>query len=371
VRAFFKERADEGAALRTAWEERFEQWCGAHPDRASLWDSMRIRALPPDLASKLLESAPAGAAATREHGGAVLQTAAKLMPGLVGGSADLGPSTKTTIRGSSSVGPGAFLGRNLHFGVREHAMGAILNGLAYDGGFRPYGSTFLVFSDYMRPAIRVAALSKLPVIYVFTHDSIFLGEDGPTHQAVEHAASLRLIPNLLVFRPADGFETALAWAMALERADGPSALLLTRQKVQPVERTASGETADPRRGAYLVAGDGKPDAVVAATGSEVHLALEARAALGAEGKKLHVVSVPCLEIFEAQDAGYRERLFPAGVPVATIEAGSTTPWRALAGPDGLSIGIDRFGASAPAEVLAEKFGLTAARVTDRIREWLG
>jgi transketolase len=249
-------------------------------------------------------------------------------------------------------------------------MGAILNGIAYHGGFRPFGSTFFVFSDYMRPSIRIAALARLPVIYVFTHDSFFVGEDGPTHQPVEHAAALRLIPNLRVFRPADGYETALAWGMALERSDGPTALLLSRQKLPPIAREAEGDLADPRRGAYLIADDDGPDAVLAATGSEVHVALAARAALAGR-KKIRVVSVPCLEVFLEQDPAFRDRLFPPGVRVATLEAGRTDPWRVLARESGLTLGIDRFGASAPYAVLAEEFGFTAESVVSRLLEWLG
>ena len=249
-------------------------------------------------------------------------------------------------------------------------MGAIMNGMLYHGAFRPYGATFLVFSDYMRPAIRVAALAGLPAIYVFTHDSIFVGEDGPTHQPVEQAWALRVIPGLHVFRPADGLETSVAWGMALERTDGPTALLLTRQKLPAIERQLTGELADPRAGAYLIAGDDRPDAVIAASGSELQLALAARETLAGEGKKLNVVSVLCLEVFEQRGPDYRARLFPEGLPVATIEAGRTGPWRELAGRDGLTLGIDRFGASAPAEVVAEKLGLTAERITQRIRDWL-
>jgi len=250
-------------------------------------------------------------------------------------------------------------------------MGAMMNGMAYHGAFVPYGATFLIFSDYMRPSIRVAALAGLQTIYVFTHDSIFVGEDGPTHQPVEQAFALRAIPNLHVYRPADGHETALAWGMALARREGPTAILLTRQKVPEIQREATGELADPRRGGYLVVGDEHPEAVIAATGSELHLALEARQRLGAEGRKINVVSVLCLEVLDEQDPVYRMRLFPEGVPVATIEAGITAPWRVLAGPDGLTIGIDRFGASAPAEELARHLGLNADDVVDRLREWLG
>ena len=369
VKAFFKARAEEGRALRTAWEQRFEAWRQRDSDGAGLWDAVWRRGAP-DLTERLLRDAPTDDAATRAHGSVVLQKAAEHVPSLVGGSADLAPSTKTIIKSSPSITREDFQGRNLHFGVREHAMGAMLNGMLYHGSFRPYGATFLIFSDYMRPSVRLAALSHLPAIYVFTHDSIFVGEDGPTHEPIEHAFALRLIPNLHVFRPADGLETALAWGMALERTDGPTALLLTRQKLPAIVREATGELADPRRGAYLVAGEGRPHAVVAGTGSELQLAVAARKELAGEGKDLHVVSVPCLEIFREQDPAYREQLFPAGVPVATIEAGRTEPWRSLTGLDGLCIGIDRFGASAPAGVVAEKLGITRDHVTPRIREWL-
>jgi len=371
VRAHFKALAEEGAALRTAWEGRFDEWRTNHPDKAGQWDAIWNRTVPEEITRQLLDAAPTDDNATRSHGSVVLRRAAELVPGLVGGSADLAPSTKTLIKGSPSIAPGEFDGRNMHFGIREHAMGAIVNGMLYHGGFRPFGSTFLVFADYVRPAIRLAALAKLPAIHVFTHDSIFVGEDGPTHEPIEHAFSLRVIPGLHVFRPADGFETALAWGMALERDDGPTVLLLSRQKLPAIDRRATGELADPRRGAYLVDGDSDPDVVVAATGSELHLAVAAREALAADGKKANVVSVPCLEIFLEQDPAYRAQLFPSGTPVVTIEAGVTDPWRVLAGTDGLTLGIDRFGASAPAEVLGEEFGFTAESVVRRIREWLG
>ena len=242
--------------------------------------------------------------------------------------------------------------------------------MLYHGAFRPYGATFLVFSDYMRPSIRLAALSHLPAIHVFTHDSIFVGEDGPTHQPIEHVAALRLIPNLDVHRPADGYETALAWGLALERGDGPSVLVLTRQKLPAIEREATGDLAEPRRGAYLVAGDDVPDAIAIATGSELHLAVAARKSLARDGKKLNVGSAPCLELFERQEASYRERLLPRAVPIVSIEAGCTGPWRGWTGRQGLNLGIDRFGASAPAEVVAAELGMTSETVTKRIREWL-
>jgi transketolase len=371
VKAFFKARGEEGAALRTAWEEKFDDWRESHPEQGASWDAIWTRRVPEDIVDRLLADAPEEASATRAHGGVVLQQAADLVPGLVGGSADLTPSTKTLIEDSPAIAPGDFSGRNIHFGIREHAMGAIQNGMLYHGAFRPYGSTFLVFADYMRPPIRLAALSGLPAIYIFTHDSIFVGEDGPTHEPVEHAFSLRLIPGLHVYRPADGKETALAWGMALARTAAPTALLLSRQTLPPVDRKVSGDLADMKRGAYLVTGGERPDAIVAATGSELELALAAREVLAGEGKKINVVSIPCLDLFEEQDSVYRQRLFPQGIPVATVEAGLTGPWRGIAGPDGLTIGIDTFGASAPANVNAEKFGFTPEAVTTKIRDWLG
>jgi transketolase len=370
VRAFFEERAAAGAALRTAWERSFESWKQEQPGREEAWAAVWNRERGRGTLEQLLQAAPRGAGATRAQSGTLLQVAAEAVPGLVGGSADLAPSNKSVIQGSPAVARDAFAGRNFHFGVREHAMGAVVNGMLYHGAFRPYCATFLIFSDYMRPAIRLAALSGLPAIYIFTHDSIFVGEDGPTHEPVEQAFALRLIPGLHVFRPADGYETALAWGMALERLDGPTAILLTRQKVPPVERAATGELADPRRGAYLVAGDARPDAVVAATGSELQLALAARDALAQEGRRLNVVSVPCMEIFEQQEPRYRRKLFPRGTPTIGIEAGRTEPWSAIVGRDGLKIGIDRFGASAPAGVLAQQYGLTAESVTARVRKFL-
>ena len=370
VRDFFRARAAEGAALRTGWEQRFTEWAAARPDRAAEWRAVWEKPIPDDVVAQLLAAAPSVAAATREHGRTVLQTAAALVPALVGGSADLAPSTLTLIKDSGSVGPGSFEGRNLHFGIREHAMGAILNGIVYHGAFRPYGSTFLVFSDYMRPSIRLAALSKLPVLYIFTHDSIFVGEDGPTHEPIEHLAALRIIPNLQVWRPADGLECALAWGMALERRDGPTAIALSRQKLPPIARRDGLGEADFRRGAYLVAGDPAPAAVVAATGSELHLAMGAREALARRGVALNVVSIPCVELFHEQPQEVRDALFPAGVPVATVEAGRTGPWRALAGPGGLCLGIDHYGASAPGSVNGEKFGFTVEAVTARIEAWL-
>jgi len=370
VRSFFGELSSKGKARRESWERDFDQWRKSDPQAAKDWDALHSRNVTEGLTDRLLAVAPTGDAATRAHSGAVLQTAAELVPGLVGGSADLEPSNKSFIKGSPVIAANRFDGRNFHFGVREHAMGALVNGMLYHGTFRPYCATFLIFSDYMRPAIRLAALAGLPVIYVFTHDSIFVGEDGPTHQPIEHAAVLRLIPNLHVCRPADGLETALAWGHALERTAGPTALLLSRQKVPALVRESTTGVSDPQHGAYLLAGSGNPDVIVAATGSEVHLALAAREVLAAEGHQLNVVSIPCLELFDDQPAVYREAVFPTGVPVVTLEAGCTGGWKALSGSDGLSLGIDHFGASAPGSELARQFGMTPESVTDRIRQWL-
>jgi transketolase len=370
VSRYFGEIARKGTALRENWERGVERWREANPEAAASWDALHSRDVVEGLTESLMAGAPVGDAATRAHSGAVLQLAAELVPGLVGGSADLEPSNKSFIKGSPVIAAGEFEGRNFHFGIREHAMGALVNGMLYHGTFRPYCATFLIFSDYMRPAIRLAALAGLPAIYVFTHDSIFVGEDGPTHQPIEQAASLRLIPNLHVFRPADGLETALAWGHALSRTDGPTALLLSRQTVPALTRASAEGVSNPHRGAYRIAGSDSPDAIVAATGSEVHIALAAREALASDGRQLNVVSMPCLEVFDGQPAEHRDALFPAGVPVVTLEAGSTAAWKALAGRDGLSLGIDHFGASAPGSELARQFGMTAETVTDRIRQWL-
>ena len=371
VRELFAGVAERGAASRSTWEAGMAAWRGEDGERAAAWDSHCRRTVPADIVDRLLSTAPEGDGATRAHGGKVLQEVAGLVPALAGGSADLSPSNKSVIDGSPSVLPGAFSGRNLHFGIREHAMGAMMNGMLYHGSFRPYGATFLVFSDYMRPSIRVAALSGIPAIYIFTHDSIFVGEDGPTHEPIEHAAALRLIPGVHVYRPADGLETALAWGHAMERTDGPTCLLLSRQGLPAIDRMNGKLDPNLKRGAYKVRGEGSPDAVVAATGSELHLAVAASIALAGEGRNIHVVSIPCLERFVAEGPAYRRELFPDGVPVATVEAGRTDPWRALCGRDGLAIGIDRFGASAPAAVLAVEYGMTADAVTVKIRSWLG
>ena len=373
VTALFAARAAQLASERAAWQAKVDAWRAASPDVARSMEQLEAKAIPADLYEQLLAALPTKEDATRNLSNAIEQKVAALVPGLIGGSADLAPSTKTLIKGGGSVNRGEFAGRNLHFGIREHGMGGVVNALALAGGFVPFGATFLVFSDYMRGSVRLSALGKLQTLWIFTHDSIFLGEDGPTHQPIEHVWALRLIPGLAVVRPADAMETAAAWAIALARTSAPTAFSLTRQKVPALKRA---EGFDPRailRGAYILeeATGGAPELVLIATGSEVGLAVGARAALEAEGRRVRVVSAPCLEVFAEQESAYRYAVLPAGAKLASIEAGSTTPWRAWVGRDGLAIGIDTYGASAPDTVLAEKYGLTVAQVTARLRAHLG
>ena len=368
ARAFFRPAAERGAAERAAWLERKAQAL-RDPGLAELWARMQERKLP-DLAALLPDFGGAKAMATRQASGKTLNALAPEVPGLVGGSADLAGSNNTRLAGEADVERGKFEGRNLHFGVREHGMAAIANGLALHGGLRPYTGTFLVFSDYMRPAIRLAALMRQPVVYVFTHDSIFVGEDGPTHQPVEQVAALRAIPNLEVWRPADAAETAAAWREALERDSGPTALVLTRQAVPPVH--PGGTAPEAARGGYVAlreAGD-RPELAIAATGSEVSIALEAARALAAEGRSVRVVSLPCLERFFAQDPGYVESVLPAGVRRLAVEAGVEQGVASLLGPGDRFHGMSGFGASAPWKDLASEFGFTAERVAELARELL-
>jgi transketolase len=302
--------------------------------------------------------------ATRAISGAVINEFADARPDVIGGSADLASSNNTLIKSSSDFSKDDRSGRNLRYGVREHAMAAVANGISVHGGMRGYGATFLTFVDYMRGAVRLGALMGAPSVWVLTHDSIFLGEDGPTHQSVEHVASLRTIPNLYVIRPATAAEVAGAWELALNRTEGPTALILTRQGL-PVGHPQSVPVS---KGGYVVR-DGD-DAVVVATGSEVPTALAAAEMLGAEGKSVRVVSMPCVEAFDAQDDSYKSSVLGDGLPIASLEAGVTFGWGDIVGKDGLSIGIDRYGASAPAGDLAEQFGLTPEKVAARLRTWL-
>jgi transketolase len=308
--------------------------------------------------------------ATRGASGTVLNAIAGALPELVGGSADLAPSNKTFIAEGGDVQANTFGHRNLHFGIREHAMGAILNGMTLHGGIRPFGGTFLVFSDYMRPAIRLAALMEQPVIYVFTHDSVWVGEDGPTHQPVEHLLALRAIPGLVVLRPADANETAAAWVVALERTTGPTALLLSRQGLPVLKRAREIGAEGVARGAYVLsdAGGEPPAVVIIATGGEVTLAIDAVSELAGRGIVARVVSMPSWELFAEQSEEYRNQILPAAVPRLAVEAGVTLGWRDIVGDTGAVIGIDRFGASAPGAEIAERFGLTVEAVVEKAVE---
>jgi transketolase len=305
--------------------------------------------------------------ATRSASGKILNGVAKRVPNLLGGSGDLAPSTKTIIAGSPDQGIDEPGGRNLRFGVREHAMGAIVNGMALHGGIVPYAATFLIFSDYMKPALRLAALQGLHTIYVFTHDSLAVGEDGPTHQPVEQLAALRSIPNFTVIRPADANETAAAWKIAMN-AHNPTALILTRQDLPILEETCHGNAEQLERGAYVLAGsEGKPDIILIASGSEVRLALEARAELAAaHGIKATVVSMPSWELFENQPLEYRESVIPVSVKARfSIEAGSSMGWRRWTGDHGDNLSVDRFGASAPGSEVLIRYGFTVENVVNR------
>jgi transketolase len=308
--------------------------------------------------------------ATREASGKVLAALFPHAPGLLGGSADLSPSTNTYIKPFGDFEAGNYQGRNFHFGVREHAMGAILNGIPVDGMLRPYGATFLVFSDYMRPSVRLAALSTAPVIYVWTHDSIGLGEDGPTHQPVEHFAALRAIPGLVFIRPSDAAETAEAWRAALRRRKGPVALALTRQKMPIIDRARYASADGLHRGGYVLAEAeaGTPQVVIIATGSEVSVALGARELLQKDAVPTRVVSLPSWEIFSAQSEVYRRSVIPLDVKLrVSVEAATPFGWERWVGENGLIIGLDRFGASAPYEVLMREFGFTPEAVAERVR----
>ena len=373
VRILFKNRQFELKSLYENWQAGFQDWRSNHSDLAVQWDTYFEKAISEGLSQQLVESVQGTEGATRALSGKVLQKAAELIPNLVGGSADLEPSTKTGIKNAGDIEPGAFGGRNFHFGIREHGMGSILNGISLYGSWIPFGSTFLVFSDYMRPTIRLAALMGIQVIYVFTHDSIFVGEDGPTHQPVEHIAALRVIPNVQVVRPADADETALAWAFALQRKNGPTALILTRQGVPAVQRQEKLTFEQFSKGGYIVsdAENGTPDLVLVATGSELHLAVEAKARMEKDGLKIRVVSMPADRQFLKQSKEYQESILGhSQTKRVVIEAGVSTTWPEVVGKTALIIGIDRFGASASAKDLAEYFGLTAEAVTQKIQKWM-
>jgi transketolase len=366
--AHFRQGGDCGAEAEAEWNTRFEAYTQANAALAQEWEQRMTGDLPEGWEAALPEFPVDKADATRSSSGTVLNAIAETIPGLIGGSADLGPSNKTTLNAYGDIGPRQFDGRNLHFGVREHAMGAVLNGLALHGGFVPYGGTFLVFSDYVRPAIRLSALMKQRVAYVFTHDSIGVGEDGPTHQPIEHLAALRAIPNLAVLRPADATETAYAWKAALERTDGPSALALTRQKLPTLDRSKVAKAELTLKGGYVLAEASKatPDLILLASGSEVSLALEAQTALEGKGVATRVVSMPCFELFEQQPQDYRDEVLPPAVTARmAIEMGIAQGWWKYVGNNGDVLSIETFGASAPANLVMEHFGFTVETVVER------
>ena len=359
-----------GARLRREWTERLAEYRAAYPDLAEELDQIRERRLPEGW-SERIPSFPADAKgmATRESSGKVLNAVAGSVPWLIGGSADLAPSTKTLIAGAEDLSAADPGGRNLHFGIREHAMGTVLNGLSLSG-LRPYGASFLVFSDYGRPAIRLAALMELPVIYVYTHDSIGLGEDGPTHQPIEHLASLRVMPNIDVWRPCDAVETAIAWRAALERRTGPTCLVLTRQDLPHAARTPE-QIASAARGGYILFSTAAAPAItLIATGSEVQLALGAARELEKSGVAVRVVSLPCTQVFDRQPAEYRAHVLSATGARLVVEAGASDGWWRYVGARGAVLGLDRFGHSAPAKALFEHFGFTVEGVAAAARRLL-
>jgi transketolase len=372
VLARFREALDNGATWEKRWKERLAAYSQAFPAGAEQFR----RALSGELPGGWEEALPLFPAnskgmATRAASGQVLNALAPVIPNLLGGSADLAPSNNTYLKGLPEFGNDSFAGRNFHFGVREHGMAGILNGMAVHGGVIPYGGTFLVFSDYCRPSIRLAALSHIPSIFIFTHDSIGLGEDGPTHQPVEHLAALRAIPNLTVLRPADANETAQAWKVALEKTDGPVALLLTRQNVPVYDRSHMGDASGLAKGAYVLLDTERvyPDVILIATGSEVEFAVQAHARLSEQGIGARVVSMPSWELFARQPEEYQHAVLPPTVKArVAIEAGIAMGWERWVGPHGTVIGLDRFGASAPYKVIYEQLGFTTERVVLRALE---
>ena len=363
--SYFRKAVDAGNAAEQAWNARFQAYKQAFPALAAEWELMLGEKLPQGWEAALPQFPVDKPVATRVASGAVLNAIMPKIPGLVGGSADLAPSNNTLAKAFPYISPTQYDGRNVHYGVREHAMGAVMNGMAAHGGIIPYGGTFLVFSDYVRPAVRLSALMKQQVIYVFTHDSIGLGEDGPTHQPVEHLVALRSIPNLLVFRPADATETAAAWKVALEQKNRPSAMALSRQNLPIIDRSTAPSADMVAKGAYIVSDASKPtpDVILIATGSEVSLAMKAQKELEAQGKATRVVSMPCRELFDEQPQAYKDGVLPPAVKArVSIEAGSSLGWHKYVGDGGSVIGIDTFGASAPANILMEQYGFTVANV---------
>ncbi len=363
VSARMRKAVEKGKEAESAWNKMFAEYARAHPELAKQFRDAAAGKLPVELDDILPEFEPGSSIATRKASGKVLDAVMPKLPFVFGGSADLTPSNNTRFAGAEDFQKDKRHGRYIHYGIREHAMGAIMNGISVSGLARAYGGTFLVFSDYMRAAIRVAAMSKYPTIFVFTHDSIGIGEDGPTHQPVEQLAALRAIPNLLVFRPADANETATAWKFALEYRDGPVALLLTRQGLPVLDQNKYASAANLSKGAYVLVGADKPDVLLLATGSEVSIAIDACERLAVEKISAQVVSMPCWKLFEKQSKEYKDLVLPPDVKARVgIEAGVELGWSKWLGDRGIFIGLSRFGASAPGKVCFEKFGITAEKV---------
>jgi transketolase len=369
TRAVLDSCVARGRDAEAEWAERYARFADQYPDLARQWETVQKNLPENGWDSDIPDFADTETIATRAASGKVLNAIAERMPALIGGSADLAPSNKTLIDTATDFQKDAYDGRNIRFGVREHAMGALMSGMALHGGLRPYGGTFLVFADYMRPAIRLASLMKLPVIYVFTHDSVAVGEDGPTHQPVEHLASLRAIPGLTVIRPADATETADAWRQAIQTTTGPVALILSRQKLPVFGAGFSAPEGRLARGAYILSdSEGVPGLILIATGSEIHITLQAAGILRSEGMAVRVVSMPSWELFESADAAYREKVLPSEVTARlAVEAGLPMGWERYVGRRGAVIGMAGFGASAPGSVVLEKFGFTAENIVATVR----
>ena len=362
----WRETATRGHKLEQAWKDDFTSYQKIYPEIAEEYLRMMRGELPEGWDDHVPDYQDVDKMeATRSWSGKIIQVLAEGIPNLIGGSADLGPSNKTDIESGGDISADTPGGRVIHFGVREHGMGGILNGLALHGGVRPFAGTFLIFSDYMRPSIRLAGLMGIPLTYVFSHDSIGLGEDGPTHQPIEQIMTLRAIPNLVDIRPADAAETAIAWKIAMERTGGPTFLSLTRQKLPPIDRTKLSSSEGARRGAYILAEatGNNPQLILIASGSEVHTALEARSQLEEEGIATRLVSMPSWKLFEEQEENYQDKVLPPDNNFRiAVEAGSTFGWSRWVGENGRVVGIDHFGASAPSEVLYERFGITAEEI---------
>jgi len=381
VRAEFTRKTKKQARSRKVWEKGFKEWRDRNPQLAEDWDRYWNHSLPEGFEMQLVEAGKSDKAlATRALSGQVIQKLAAIAPFVVGGSADLAPSTSTLIKDATSIErpkgeeshppkDEIFKGRNLHFGIREHGMGAIVNGLTLYGAWRAYGATFLIFSDYMRASVRIACLMNIPSIFVYTHDSVFLGEDGPTHQPIEHLWALRYIPNMTLFRPSDGVETAMAWAWAVGKSQGPTVLVLTRQKLEPLPHA---EGFDPYKvwfGAYVLDKYSEGDITLIATGSETPLAVKTADLLKEQGVKARVVSAPCLDLFDRQSVDYQNEVLGDRSKIVAIEAGRSNGWYRYLNHDALVVGIDTFGHSAPAEQIAEHLGFTPEKVAAKIKEW--